>query len=362
MGWGGQEHRVFTELKGFSNLGYRVALVAPRRSVLFERCSAAGIPCFHASFERKHFVLDLARLTAFLRTHLPLVVNTHSSRDGWCMGVAARLAKVPLLIRSRHIDVDYKTPALSRHAFTTLADHVITTSDAITRKIKTVLKVPGERITTMATGIDLARFSPSISAAEVPRPCGGPLIGMISVLRSWKGHDVFFQAIRILCDAGFLADFVVVGGGGNLDAYRGMARLRGVAERVSFTGHREDIPELLRALDLLVIPSTKHEGIPQIGLQALACGTPVIGSSVGGIPEIVRSGETGRIFEPENPVSLAETIKRVFLEQAETGKMAAEGRAFVSQDYGLDGLLEGLLRLYRQYLGDHPALLAPPRA
>lgn len=360
LGWGGQEHRVFTELNGFKSLGHRVALVAPEHGNLFARCAAAGIPCFHTSFARRHLVQDLTRLTFFLKQQRPAVVNTHSSRDGWCMGLASRLAQVPLLIRSRHIDVDYKSPIISRHAFTTLADHVITTSNAITQKLERVLHVQSDRISTMATGIDLTRFSSTGPKAELPRPAPGPLIGMISVLRSWKGHDVFFQAVRLLHDSGFRGNFVVVGGGAAVQTFREMARARGVEEFVHFTGHREDVPELLRALDLLLIPSTRHEGIPQIGLQALACGTPAIGSSVGGIPEILRHGETGRIFAPNCPHSLAECIRTVFQEPDKTAAMVQKGAALVESRYSLEALMGDLLSLYQHYLGDHPAVGAPP--
>ena len=275
------------------------------------------------------------------------------------MGLASRFAQVPLLIRSRHIDVDYKSPTTSRHAFTTLADHVITTSDAITQKLQRVLGVPADRISTLATGIDLERFSPVGAQAELPRAAAGPVIGMISVLRSWKGHDVFFQAVRRLHDSGFKGNFVVVGGGAAVETFRDMARSRGVAELVHFTGHREDVPELLRTFDLLVIPSTRHEGIPQIGLQALACGTPAIGSSVGGIPEILRHHETGRIFDPNCPASLAECIRTVFEEPEKTALMAENGSELVKNQYSLEALMDNLLGLYKRYLGDRPGVGLP---
>lgn len=276
------------------------------------------------------------------------------------MGLASRFARVPLLIRSRHIDVDYKSPSTSRHAFTTLADHVITTSDAITQKLQRVLGVPADRVSTLATGIDLARFSSTGPRAELPRAAAGPVIGMISVLRSWKGHDVFFQAIRRLHDSGFQGNFVVVGGGAAVETFREMARSRGVAELVHFTGHREDVPELLRAFDLLVIPSTRHEGIPQIGLQALACGTPAIGSSVGGIPEILRQHETGRIFAPDCPASLAECTRAVFQEPEQTAAMTENGSALVRSQYSVEALMGNLLSLYKRYLGDLPGVGVPP--
>lgn len=351
LGWGGQEHRVLAELNAFRALGHPVGLVAPEKSAIFLRCLEVGIPAFPATFERARLLREVFSLAGFLQQKKPAVVNTHSSRDGWCMGIAARLARVPLLIRSRHIDVDYKTPALSRHAFTTLADHVITTSDAISQRLQQVLGVSPSRISTLATGVDLDRFQPLGERVILPRPVPGPLIGMVSVLRSWKGHPIFFQAIRQLKDSGFLGNFVVVGGGAPEESFRKMARQHGVEDCVLFAGHREDIPEIIRSLDLLVIPSTKHEGIPQIGLQALACGTPVIGSAVGGIPEIIRANETGRIFQPNCGDSLAKCLLEVFAEPEKTAAFSKRGTELVRQEHSLGAMTQKLRDLYLEKLG-----------
>jgi glycosyltransferase involved in cell wall biosynthesis len=350
LGWGGQEHRVLSELSRFQQLGYRVALVAPKQGVLWSRCSDSGILTFHSSFERRRLFSEIYHLTRWLRMSRPSVVNTHSSRDGWSMGIAARLARVPLVIRSRHIDVGYANPYVSRHAFTTLADHVVTTSDSITRSLQKTLGVKKERISTIATGVDCARFSPEGPKADMPRPRSGPLIGMVSVLRSWKGHTVFFEAIRHLAHLNFQANFVVVGGGSATNLYQDKAREHGVDHLIHFTGHREDVPEILRALDLLVIPSVAHEGIPQIGLQALACGTPAIGSDVGGIPEILIDNRTGRIFPPKDPLSLAETIQTVFDAPDRTREFAVAGIPLVKQHHSLEAMTQRLLALYHRYL------------
>lgn len=349
-GWGGQENRVFCELLAFQKLGSRVALVAPSSSMIFSRCAAAGIPVHHASFERRHFIPELLRLTRWLRVNRPDVVNTHSSRDGWCMAMASRLARTPLLIRSRHIDVGYKTPAISRHAFTSLADHVITTSDSITQSLQKILGVKKNRISTIATGVDCSRFNPRGGKADLPRNRPGPLIGMVSVLRSWKGHAVFFEAIRELAAKNFAANYVVVGGGAPLERFRSLAEEHEVGHLVHFTGHREDIPEVLRALDLLVIPSTAHEGIPQIGLQALACGTPTIGSNVGGIPEIIQNNRTGRIFAAKDPAALASTLVSAFGAPDQTRAFALNGMQIAVDEYSVETMTRRLLGLYSQYL------------
>ena len=103
---------------------------------------------------------------------------------------------------------------------------------------------------------------------------------------------------------------------------------------------------MLRALSVLVIPSTKQEGVPQIGLQALAVKTPVVGSDVGGIPEVIRPGETGRIVPPENPAVLAAAIRETLADADATRAMAERGWALVEARYSLEAMLDTLESLY----------------
>jgi glycosyltransferase involved in cell wall biosynthesis len=99
-----------------------------------------------------------------------------------------------------------------------------------------------------------------------------------------------------------------------------------------------------------VIPSTRHEGIPQIGLQALACKTPVIGSDVGGIPEIIRDGETGRIFPTQNARALAAAIRETLDDPEKARARCERGRTMVETEYSLDAMLDKLDALYRRSL------------
>lgn len=353
-GWGGQENRVITELAGFQGRGCPVWLVAHPKSQVFKRATAAGMGVRSCAFDRRLLPIDSVRLALWLRRERIQIVNTHSSRDGWLLGLAARLARTPLLIRSRHIDVSYPNPSVSKHAYTTFADHVLTTSQKITDHFQRIFHLPDDHITTLPTGIDVARFHPDGPRAELPVRRGSgapPVIGMISVLRSWKGHACFFDAVRLLREAGRDFQFVVVGGGAPTENFAAMARKFGVEGQVEFTGHREDVPDILRALDVLCIPSLKHEGVPQIGLQALACGTAVVGSDCGGIPEIIQEGRTGRIFSAGDAQALAGRIAEAIDRPEETRRMCQDGRKMVEQDHSLERMLDRLDDLYRRYLG-----------
>lgn len=346
-GWGGQEHRVLAELAGFQRRGSHVWLLAPVESQIFRRARETNVPAAPLPGAKWRFPFAVLGTARWLRRLKPDVVNTHSSRDGWVAGLAARMAGVPFIIRTRHIDVDYPNRWLSRHAFTTLADHVLTTSHRITRHFQEMFDLPDARITTVPTGIDLNAFSPEGEVADlVSHAEGAPLVGMVSVLRSWKGHATLLEAAARLRAAGFAGRFVIVGEGPMRQRIEQQVTDLNLGSVVTLTGHREDVPAVLRALSALVIPSTKHEGVPQIGLQALAVKTPVVGSNVGGIPEVIRPGETGRIVSPENPAALAAAIRETLADADATRAMAERGRALVEARYSLEAMLDTLESLY----------------
>jgi glycosyltransferase involved in cell wall biosynthesis len=355
LGWGGQERRGMTELWGFQKRGCPVWLMAPAHSQIYQRAVASNVPARPLAFGKIHFPGSVIRLSRWLRENRIQILNTHSSRDGWLAGLAGRWARVPLLIRSRHIDVTYPNRWLSRIAFTTLADHVLTTSEKITAHLKSRFNLRDDQVSTVPTGIDLREFTPEGPRAELPRKPGLPLVGMVSVLRSWKGHDFFLQAIERLNHEGFAARYVIVGDGPKRAHLEQQIAERRLGECVALTGHREDVPAVLRALDLLVMPSTAHEGVPQIGLQALAVKTPVVGSDVGGIPEIIRPNHTGRLAPPSDAVGLAQAIREALGETEATRRMADSGRLWVEQNHSVEQMLDVLHRLYRRQLPPAPS-------
>ena len=352
-GWGGQEHRILAELAGFRQRGCQVWLFAPPEAQIGQKATGLKLSVVPLRMGKLHFPFAVGRAARCLRELGAEVVNTHSSRDGWIVGLAGRWARTPLLIRTRHIDVDYPHRWLSGHAYTRLADHVLTTSERITRHFQAMFNLPSDRLTTVPTGIDLQRFSPDGPAADLPADPGLaalPVVGMVSVLRSWKGHDTFLQAARLLQDTGFPARYVIVGEGPVrplIEAQAARLQLTGV---LTMLGHREDVPALLRALSVLVIASTQHEGVPQIGLQALATRTPVVGSDCGGTPEIIRPGETGRLFPAGNAAALAAAIRETLEQREATQALRERGRARVEVQHSLEAMLEQLEGLYRRYL------------
>jgi glycosyltransferase involved in cell wall biosynthesis len=350
LGWGGQEVRVLAELEWMREQGHWVALAAPPESAIAKRAREAGILFYPLRTHKALLPLEVARLAAWLIRNRVEVVNTHSSNDGWLAGLAARLAVRPILIRSRHIEVDYPNRFWSGMAFRFLPHHVITTSQRIADRLVAELGIPPARVTCIATGVDLARFHRKVEGMlhqELGVDPEVALVGMISVLRSWKGHATFLDAAaRLLGDSKRPVRFVIAGDGPAREEWTAKIAQEPWKGNVTLLGHRTDVPNLLASLDVLVLPSYAHEGIPQIILQAQAMSCAVVATTIGGIPEVVENGVTGLLVPPRDAEALAEKIAALLDDAALSAHLGQNARASIVKNYSLDAMGERLLELY----------------
>ena len=121
--------------------------------------------------------------------------------------------------------------------------------------------------------------------------------------------------------------------------------------RVTLLGHRTDVPNVLASLDVLVLPSYAHEGIPQIILQAQAMECPVVATTIGGIPEVVEDGVTGLLVPPRDAAALAKKIAAILDDPDLDASLGQAARANIEKHYRLDALGETLLALYEKSAG-----------
>jgi len=351
MGWGGQETRVLVELEWMRAHGHWVALAAHPDSAIAKRAQAAGIPFFALRTHKALLPFEIVRLAAWLLANRVDIVNTHSSNDGWLAGLAARLTG-RILIRSRHIEVDYPNKFWSGIAFRTLPHYVITTSRLIADRLVNELNVPPNRISCISTGVDLTKFDSALKdtlRAELNLSPDTPLIGMISVLRSWKGHATFLDAAALLLkESKRPLHFVIAGDGPGRQELTAKIANEPWKNHVTLLGHRADVPSILASLEVLVLPSYAHEGIPQIILQAQAMSRAIVATTVGGIPEVVTDNLTGLLVPPRNPEALAEKISSLLEDPALRTRLGHAARASIEQSHTLDAMGHRLLSLYQQ--------------
>ena len=342
-GWGGQEIRIFEELVGMPKLGFRTCLAAPATSKIHERAHGAGIPVLTVPFSAQFHPPSFYRLLRQMKKLRPDVVNTHSSKDGWIAGLAARLAGVPLIVRTRHLSSRIKRAWAFKH----LPHKTVTTGKRIQCDLID-LGVDPRRIVSIPTGIDPERFRFSDSARErvrsqfgiQPHEC---LVGNICVLRKWKGLDFFLDVSKAAPD-GFR--FMAVGDGPQWPYLMDRLRAENLASKVVFTGYQTEPADFYSAFDVFFLTSSDSEGVPQSVLQAMSCRRPVVATSIGSIPELFEEGLMGRCIEYGDREMALKALSDLRLDGAERKRMGDVNRGLVLKNHTLDGMLEQMAIVY----------------
>jgi glycosyltransferase involved in cell wall biosynthesis len=254
-----------------------------------------------------------------------------------------------------------------------LGSRIKYTSRAVTRivavssAVKDVLVdygVDPARVEVVYDGTDPFRYRAGLDRARVRRelgvPDGAPLVGKVAnFYPGWKGHDTFLAAAQVVLRTLPEARFVLVGKSTDSETMRSWVAAAGLSERVILAGYRTDVPDVLAALDVLANCPRAREGLSVAILEALAAGRPVVATRVGGIPEIVRDGETGLLVPPDDPEALAGAIVRMLSDPALASRLGSNGARLVREHFTLDSMVEGNERVYREVLLERRGRRAP---
>ena len=277
---------------------------------------------------------------------------------------AARLAGVPVLVASiRGLDADL-TPLRRRaqRLVCRLAHRIAVNAEAVRRNLIADGYDP-EKIVVIRNGIDLSRFQRQRGDGRLHQqfrfPPRAPLVAVFSRLIRLKGVEHFLEAAALVAQQVPAARFLVVGdcytrvqdgalvsdGAYRNELGRYAARL-GLDGRVTFTGFRQDVPELLSETAVSVLPSVEGEGLPNSILEAMAASVPVVATNVGGNAEAVEDGVTGLLVPPRDAHALARGICQ-FLEDGElASRFAQAGRRRVAQHFSLERMVHETECLY----------------
>jgi glycosyltransferase involved in cell wall biosynthesis len=314
-------------------------------SALARESEAAGVPVVPIRMRSAADARAFARLRHLMRSRRVALVHTHSSVDSWLAGLAAKSLRLPV-VRSRHVTIPIRNPLVYR-----LADRVVASGERAAQLVRDA-GVPADRVLAITAGVDLDRFHPGVSGAGVRAELGldAPLVGLVANLRGSKGHRFFLEAARQVLREAPSARFLVVGGGVGFDDIRRRIEEMALGAEVRMLGFRRDIPEVMAALDVLVLPSIKSEATSQVILQALAVGTPVVATTVGGSPEVIRDGVTGRLVPPADGVALAGAIVDLLRDPGGARAMASTGQAEVRASQSIDAVMGRTTAVYRDVL------------
>ncbi len=349
--WGGQERRTFAEAVEFKKRGYRVILAVQPGSALGEHAKEAGIEVRGIRMRNRDILKAFFRLIFLIRRERVDIVNTHSSKDSWIASFAARLAHRPILLRTRHVTIP-----ISNHPFNIvykLPHRIITVSNYVRETMIRKNRIKPEKIISIPTAINLKKFDFKMSGSKVREKLRidpeVPLVGMIGVIRTEKGHPYFIEAAQRILKVHPKVRFLIVG-----QEPKGKTIVRRVRElklekKILVTGFRPDVPQVLAALDIFTMPSLR-EALGTALLEALAMKKPVIATRVGGIPEVIIHNQTGLLVPPADSKALARAILELLENKEKAERLGRNGRKLIEEKFSQETMIGKIEDLYRELL------------
>ncbi|NOZ64541.1 MAG: glycosyltransferase [Caldiserica bacterium] len=326
-----------------------------RKDILAEELEKLGIKVVNIGMRSRmdvdfKYTRGVVSLANFIRKGKFDIVHTHLYRANTPGRIAAILARAPVIIANEHNVDSWKNAAQRRmdRVLARFTDKIIAVSKRVKEFYVEEVGLPEEKIEVIYNGVDLNRFEKKVDKEkkreELAIPENSLLIGTVGRLQPQKDHKTFLKAASLILKKFPRAHFIVVGGGSLRKELESFAKAIGIEKNVHFLGERKDIEKILPLMDIFVLSSTR-EGFPITLLEAMACGIPVVATSVGGCPELVKEGETGFLVAPRNPGFLGERVVHLLKNQALREKIRRKAKKR-AELFTIEKMAERTLAIY----------------
>ena len=263
--------------------------------------------------------------------------------------ISARLAGVNRVISSVRVMEQEKKWQLSIERITSnLCKKIIVNSRALKNFLLEKNVADSEKIEVIYNGIEVSENSDKRNIfKELGLKENEKIIGTVGRLHKQKGIEYFLESAKIILPSvGFPLKFIIVGDGPERKKLESKARRLGIKNEVLFTGIREDAINLISIMDIFVLPSL-WEGTPNVVLEAMLWGKPVISTEVGGVPELIENQVDGILVKPGNPVALADAVLQALKNERESIQMGIRAKEKVKKYFSIEKMVEQTEKLYQ---------------
>ncbi len=348
-GWGGQEIRILKESLGLQERGHEFFFAVAKGGVLVHKAREKGFYVLELPFKKFYVLFTLVKLIWMIRRFKIDLLVTHSSLDAWMGGIAARLARCPV-IRMRHLSTQIRPGLNSKLLYKTLADFVVTTSTSAAEQIQKQANILASQCVCIPTGVNTQELVVDQNAVLEFRKKYkiAPehfLVGTACFVRSWKGIEDLLKAAALLKHKKEIKWLVI--GGGFVDRYKPRAQELGIQENVIFTGHLEPPYSAMAALDVFLLLSTNHEGVSQALLQAAYLEKPLVTTPVGGLPEVCLDHKTGLVVPAFSPEKVKDAVQKLIENGDLRQELGKNGKRLVQEKFSFSSMLDQMEKIYR---------------
>ena len=375
LGIGGAQDNTLLTVRDHSRKRYEVHLAAGRDYTDWEARGReyadefVSFPDLRRAVQPSTDMRALNQITSFLRERQYHVVHTHSAKAGTLGRIAARRAKVPVVIHTFHSfgwqvartahtrPWQSTTSSIGRWFYVLIERYAASASDALITVSELNRQVaidthlaPSEKLTTIYSGIDLSRFTVNGARIEKCHRLGlapdCPIVGTVGRLSKQKAPLDFVAAAKLVLRQKPGVQFIMVGDGPLVEEVR---QAIGNEHRIRLLGQRDDVPEILSVLDLFVL-SSLWEGLGRALTEAMIVGVPIAATAVDGVPELVTHHETGLLSPPGDPARLAENTLWLLDHAEEAQRMSERARERVVPTFSAERMVAQIEALYERLL------------
>lgn len=348
---GGTERQMTELIRLLDDRRYKVHAVCHRRvgawlpKVSARAASVVEFPI--SGFAKFQTLVQLWRFARWCRRERIAVLQTADFYANVFGLLGGALAGVPVRIGSRReLNPDKRSGQIRLQRFAyRFATRVVANSPAAAAILREE-GVPSPAVALISNGVDGAAYPEPQARGEVRRAI------TVANLRPEKSHETLIAAAAQLAGVCPGLRYQIVGDGVRRQELEALARARGVDHLIDFLGHREDVPALLAAADVFVLPS-RSEAFPNGVIEAMAAGLPVVACSVGGLLDLVETGRTGILVPPSDPEPLAAALESLYAHPDRARLMGLEARREVQARYSFARMVAAFDHLYVTELRAH---------
>jgi len=309
---------------------------------------------------RIHIINDMIafwKIYKLIKNGAYTIVHTHSSKPGVLGRIAAKLARVPIIIHTIHGFPfhDFMNSATKQfyiiieRFLSRISDKIVTVSKLNLEKAVDLRLEKRRKFVNIYSGIDFDKFDVKIDAERKKNELGilngEKIVGMVGRLSEQKAPTDFVKAIPEVLKAHDDVRFIIVGDGELKEKTLDLSKKLNVDSKLMVLGFREDVPELLQTFDVFVLTSL-WEGLGRSLTEAMYTGRSVVATNVEGVPELVKPGKTGLLVEPRDVQAIAKGIIHLLDDEKSAGKMGKAAAESIHADFTADAMVKNLEKLY----------------
>ncbi|MEW6606230.1 MAG: glycosyltransferase family 4 protein [bacterium] len=361
LGWGGREMYPITLSQKLLERGHNLNLIAHPEGNILKRAVPAKIPTIPMNIHKYIDIKSIFTLSRIIKRENIEIIHSHFATDLWIIVPAAILSGInPAVILTRHMKSHRNKKDIGHRLIYNYVSKVIANSELVKECLLESHPLTQDKIPVIYYGLDLTKYDPGrYNGMQIKQEFNidnkTKVVGIVGRLDPGKGQEYFLQSAKLILNSYPEIILLIVGEDIGAEGYKNylinLAQELGISEKVIFTGQRDDIPEVMAALDVFVFTS-KAEAFGLVLIEAMAMCKPIVGFRTGAIEEIVEDGINGILIPFGDVTALADKILDLLMDTQKAMNMGKEGRRITEEKFDLDQAGTQTIKLYEEVLSD----------